>query len=234
MVRPKENTMPKQKDLKRLIRERMEKTGESYTAARAHLIKKRNPDEGEYAEIAGMRDEAVQAKTGKTWKEWVDALDAVNATSKPHREIAQHVAATYDEVSDWWAQQVTVGYERIRGLREAGQRRGGGFDVNKSKTFHVPVADLYDAFAAEDRRPHWLTPDELGVRTANANKSIRGTWGNGTLVDAYFTDKGDAKSSVSVQHRNLPDKAAAEETRAMWTDHLAALGRYLTSNGEDG
>ena len=30
--------MPRNKDLKRLIRARMDKTGESYTAARAHLV----------------------------------------------------------------------------------------------------------------------------------------------------------------------------------------------------
>ena len=44
--------MPKQKDLKRLVRERMAKTGESYTAARAQLITKRNPSPDEYAELA--------------------------------------------------------------------------------------------------------------------------------------------------------------------------------------
>jgi hypothetical protein len=33
--------MPKQKDLKRLARTRMEKTGESYTAARSQLLAKK-------------------------------------------------------------------------------------------------------------------------------------------------------------------------------------------------
>jgi hypothetical protein len=35
--------MPTQKDLKRLVRARMKKTGESYTAARARLLAKRPP-----------------------------------------------------------------------------------------------------------------------------------------------------------------------------------------------
>src|SRR6185503_8061251 len=38
---PKESAMPKHKDLKRLVRSRMKKTGESYTAARAQLIHKK-------------------------------------------------------------------------------------------------------------------------------------------------------------------------------------------------
>ena len=225
--------MPKRKDLKRLIRERMDKTGESYTAARSQLIKKRNPDPTEYATLAGMSDDAVRAKTGKTWAEWVAALDEIGATSKPHREIARHVAERYEGVSEWWAQSVTVGYERIRGLREPGQRRGGGFDVNKSKTVPVAVDVLFRAFAEDDRRDGWLGDLDLSVTTANPNKSLRGKLGNGTALDAYFTAKGDAKSSVSLQHRKLPDKETAESMRAFWTERLAELTDLLTSNGED-
>lgn len=44
--------MPKQKDLKRVIRSRMQKTGESYTAARAQLLRKREPAT-DYAAKAG-------------------------------------------------------------------------------------------------------------------------------------------------------------------------------------
>lgn len=225
--------MPKQKDLKRLVRERMEKTGESYTAARAQLIQKRNPPEDEYAELGGMSDKAVQSKTGKTWKEWVEALDAVKATSKPHREIARHVSETYEEVSDWWAQTVTVGYERIRGLREPGQRRGGGFEVNKSKTIPVPVSELYCAWVEPEWRALWLGDPDLEIRTSTTDKSIRGRWGNGTAIDAYFTAKGDAKSSVSLQAKQLPDKEAADEERTFWTEKLSALASFLTANGED-
>ena len=61
--------MPRQKDLKRLVRSRMQKTGEAYTAARLQLLNKL-PD---YAEKAGMSDDVVQQKTGRTWAEWVRA-----------------------------------------------------------------------------------------------------------------------------------------------------------------
>ena len=45
--------MPKKKDLKRLIRTRMQKTGESYTAARSQFVKS-SPRTAEYPTIAGM------------------------------------------------------------------------------------------------------------------------------------------------------------------------------------
>src|SRR5438445_11667536 len=104
--------MPKQKDLKRIVRTRMQKTGESYTAARLQIVKKKEAD---YAELAGMSEAAIKKATGRPWAEWVKLLDAAGASSKPHRDIARHVSSL--GVPDWWSQTLTVGYERIRGLR---------------------------------------------------------------------------------------------------------------------
>ena len=47
--------MPTQKDFKRVVRSRMEKTGESYTAARLQVLKKKEPAGG-FAKTAGMSD----------------------------------------------------------------------------------------------------------------------------------------------------------------------------------
>ena len=80
--------MPKQKDLKRLVRERMDRTGESYTAARQHIVRAHD-DRRDFAELAGMRDEALKAKTDRDWRGWVAVLDAAGSTSKTHKEIAK-------------------------------------------------------------------------------------------------------------------------------------------------
>ncbi len=102
--------MPKQKDLKRLIRTRMKKTGEAYAAARLHLVRKPAPD---YAAVAGLSDASVTKATGRTWTQWVDLLDREKSAQKPHGEIARHVSSL--DTPSWWTQMVTVGYERIRG-----------------------------------------------------------------------------------------------------------------------
>ena len=47
--------MPTQKDLKRLVRSRMKKTGEAYTAARLQVLRKREPSVN-YADVAGMSE----------------------------------------------------------------------------------------------------------------------------------------------------------------------------------
>jgi hypothetical protein len=227
--------MPKQKDLKRIVRSRMKKTGESYTAARAQLTKKAkspsiasaSPSQG-LAERAGMRDEAIQAKTGKTWQQWTRALDAVDAHTMPHRDIAQYVHDTYD-ISGWWSQAITVGYERIRGLRDIGQRRGGGYEASKSKTFPVPVARLYRAFATTAKRRRWL-PDPLTIRKATEPKSMRIAWPDGSNVEVYFVTKGAGKSQVAVQHRRLSSRPDADTMKAYWGERLEVLGRLLAES----
>jgi hypothetical protein len=131
--------VPVQKDFKRLVRARMKKTGEAYTAARLQLVSKSDPSP-DYAERAGMSDGSVRKRTGRAWAEWVRVLDAAGAAQKPHREIAAYVSSL--GTPGWWSQMVTVGYERIRGLREKGQRRSGLRRPNSSPARRRRVAEL--------------------------------------------------------------------------------------------
>ena len=219
--------MPNQKDLKKIVRARMEKTGEAYTAARLHIVgKKKEPEPPpNYAEMAGMSDAAVKKATGRDWTEWVSMLDAIRAAEKPHGEIAEYVFSLGD-VSGWWSQGVTVGYERIRGLRDKGQRRGGSYEANKSRTFAVPIEKLFAAFTNARTRKRWMDVS-MKVRTANENKTIRASFDDGTLAQFYFTDKGKGKSSVAVQHQKLADKGTATRAKELWTERLDALAKLL-------
>jgi hypothetical protein len=219
--------MPSDKDFKRLVRARMTKTGEAYTAARAQLLRKRQPRRTpEYAAVAGIADATIMARTGRGWKDWVSTLDSVGAHAWPHRDIARYVHDTFS-VPGWWTQAVTVGYERIKGLRAIGQRRDGGYEVNKSKVFAVPVSRLYRAFHDARARRRWLGAVKLTIRSAAADKSLRVTWPDGTAVDLYFAAKAAAKSQLAVQHRKLADKASADRLKAWWTERLTVLEATL-------
>jgi len=220
--------MTEKKDLKRRVRARMAKTGESYASARAQLLAKREPRPGEYAELAGMSDEAVAKKTDMTWAQWVDALDAIDAAEMNHRDIAKAVRERWPEIGGWWAQMVTVSYERIRGLRKKGQQRDTKlFDANKSRTFPVPVAELYAAWGAR-RRARWLGDLDLTIRTSKKDRSMRITWPDGTDVHVFFQEKGPAKSTVSVQHRKLRDTKAVTKAKAKWHERFDRLRTVLT------
>lgn len=230
--------MPRDKDLKRVIRARVEKTGEAYTTARAHIIARSKPQSTtpatapeppanapDYAAVAGMSNDKVRAKTGRDWAGWTHTLDEAGAADLEHGAIARIVHERF-EVGDWWAQTVTVGYERIKGLRERGQRRSGTWEISRSRTLAVPVDTLFDACADDETRSRWLDATPV-VSTLTRPRTIRLRWEDGTLVGLYFTDKGAQKSSVSVQHAKLPDRNTADRLKKYWTERLDALQALL-------
>jgi hypothetical protein len=225
--------VPRNKDLKRVVRNRMKKTGESYTTARARILSKAKDKQPlaratDFARLAGMSDEKVAAKTGRTWQEWVRVLDADRADAMRHRDVAALVHEKY-HVGDWWSQMVTVGYERVKGLRERGQRLDGNYEAGKSRTFDVPVKALFEAWANAATRRRWLDGVEPVVRTATSPKSIRLTWPDGTIVAVWFLAKGRTKSTAGVVQTKLRDRAASDKAKKYWTERLDALETVLAS-----
>jgi hypothetical protein len=225
--------MTRDKDRKRIIRNRMKKTGESYTAARAQILSKPKsrtspPPSVDHAALAGMSDEKVAQATGRAWREWTKVLDADQASAMPHRDIARLVHEKYG-VREWWTQTVTVGYERIKGLRDRGQRRGGAYETTSSKTFNIPVEALFRAWAGDAARRQWMDVDTT-VRTATAPKSMRLQWPDGTIVSVWFTAKGSSKSVVAVTQTKLPSRTAAEQAKKEWGARLATLAQSLVTS----
>src|SRR3954468_22044064 len=117
--------MTKQRSFKRFVRARMEKTGESYAAARAVLLAATEPTagspDGDRPPLV-TSDENIRRRTGRGWEEWFDLLDDWGAAQRTHRETARWVAERLGiGPLVWEAQAVTHSYERVRGLREVGE-----------------------------------------------------------------------------------------------------------------
>jgi uncharacterized protein YndB with AHSA1/START domain len=216
--------MTKNKAQKRATRARMAKTGERYTAARRHVVK---PKEEPRAEDLGQTNANLQENTGRGWREWFRILDAWGARERKHGDVVSHLLDEYG-VPGWWAQTITVGYERSRGLRAKHQTLTGFFQVSVSKTFPIGVGRLFRAFAQAPQRNRWLDRGMLKVRTTLKDRSIRFDFGDGTSrVVAYFDPKDRDKTTVTVQHEKLPDAGAVEEMRAVWKEHLKRLAKVL-------
>ncbi|MFS8086793.1 MAG: hypothetical protein ACMG6H_14260 [Acidobacteriota bacterium] len=173
-----------------------------------------------------MSDTALKEKTGCTWERWVKALDRDGAEEMAHRDIAKLVSAKY-KVPSWWTQTVTVGYERIKGLRVRGQQRDGTYEATKSRTFSVPVTTLFDAWADPGTRRRWLNGAAVKVRTATSPKSMRLDWNESSIIAVGFVAKGKSKSSVAVAHTKLPDRESANRVKEYWSEKLDSLGEVL-------
>src|SRR5687767_7896682 len=174
----------------------------------------------------GVSDASVHKATGKSWDEWFALLDAWHGTTHNHTEIARHVYETYG-IDGWWAQNVTVGYERARGMR-ALHERPDGFSGNASKTFPVSVERLFAAFVEPDERDCWLEGIELRNRTSQPNKSARfDVLPEDRRLAVTFVAKGPDKAAAQLQQERLADADDVARWKALWKEQLARLASYL-------
>lgn len=179
------------------------------------------------APTAQMGDTAIHAKTGRTWSEWRNVLDAWGAAGKPHEEIA-HYVETELGIDGWWAQSVTVGYERLIGRRAVGQKADGSYAASASKTVPAGLEEHMAAWTDDATRDKWLPAGTLSLRTSQPGKSARfDDMTTGGIVALWFTDKGLDKSSVSLQVEKLPSREAVDERKALWKERLASLATFL-------
>ena len=134
----------------------------------------------------------------------------------------------------WEAQAVTVSYERARGMRVVGQR-SDGFAITTSKTVAVPVDRLFEALVNPSQRERWLPDGQLSERTATRPTSIRFDWADGqTRVNVVLEAKGDAKSTVTIEHARLADAGEADRMKAYWRERLPLLKAHLEAGEIDG
>jgi hypothetical protein len=216
--------MTAQKSFKRLVRSRMEKTGESYTAARAQLLAGNEPQRVSLA----TDDATIRERTGRGWEEWFDLLDEAGGAEMSHREMARWLAEREGADALAWNVQAIVGsYERARKGRQVGEHEDG-FTATASKTVAVPVERLYAAFVDTGLRERWLPDGDLRERTVIEPRSARFDWGDGaSRVHVAFAAKGEAKSTAALSHERLPDGAEAERMKAFWRERVAGLKEVL-------
>lgn len=219
--------MTEQRSFKRLVRARMAKTGESYTAARATLLRHEEPAGADEPRLA-TSDERIRRRTGRGWEDWFDLLDEWGALQRSHREIARWVAEQLGVAPlAWNAQAIAGSYERARGLREEGEK-DDGFAITASRTVAVPVERLYDALVDPSLRNAWLPDGRLSERTATRPKSARFDWADGdTRVNVTFLARDRARSTIALEHRRLRDARQADAMKNYWRQRLGALKDVL-------
>jgi hypothetical protein len=222
--------MTVQKSFKRLVRDRMAKTGESYTAARAQLLAGAEGGSGdEEMPRLACSEEMIRERTGRGWEEWFDLLDSWGAETLGHTEIARRVGEI-PGVPGWYAQGVTMSYERARGLRAVGQRTGReGFTAGVSKTIAARADEVFAAFVDPSQRAGWLPDAVLSERTVSKpRRTARYDVGDGpTRLLVTVEDKGPAKSTLLVEESRLADAGEREVSKDYWRRAVATLKAEL-------
>jgi len=193
-------------------------------------------------------EQAVSAATGRGWEEWFRLLDDWGARTKGHAATARHLAAEHG-LSGWWSQEVTVMYERSRGLRVEGQA-AGGFQVGVRRTVELSPEASWSALTSARGLRIWLgegAPEHLEqgadyaladgshgqVRVVRPGSHLRITWQppgweRASTIQVRVVSASKGRAALSFHHEKLPDAEAREAMRARWKAALSALSAHPT------
>lgn len=170
-------------------------------------------------------DALVTEKTGRSWDEWVALIDAGPGRDAGHTAIATWLRDAHG-VDAWWAQGVTVGYERITGIRLPGQMPDGTFSVSRSRTLPGERDALRTRLLDDETRAVLLPDVTTMLRSAPTAKQLRFDISeNGADVGilAFSVDEAKAGVKVVVTHEKLTSPEDAERWKQHWADWLARL-----------
>ncbi|TFC04762.1 hypothetical protein E3O42_04485 [Cryobacterium adonitolivorans] len=179
-------------------------------------------------------DDAILENTGHAWEEWADLIDAGPGRQAGHTAIAAWVHAEH-AMDGWWAQGVTVGYERITGLRLPGQMPDGSFRVSRTRVLAIDRDVMRVLLLDEGARADLFPGFDLLLRSKPASKALRFTLArNGEALGSilFSTDLlPDGRLRLSVTHEKVASFDEGEQWKLFWADWLAAVEQSTTADG---
>ncbi|MGQ0733642.1 MAG: hypothetical protein ACT4QD_08315 [Acidobacteriota bacterium] len=114
-----------------------------------------------------VSDAKSREKTGHGLDRWFDVLDRFGAPEKGHAAAARHLYEDHG-VDGWYAQGITVAYERARGIRVLNQRCDGEYEVSASKVVAASSKAIVGALTNPRTRARWADGAEPVLITALA------------------------------------------------------------------
>ncbi len=239
--------MTQAKKLKKKIRARAARTGESYSAARRHVTAARakrrsaaSPPAPPKPDLArgAVSAAKVLERTGRPLDHWFAVLDAFDAKAKGHTASARHLSEDHG-VDGWYSQGITVSWERLRGVRAVNQRADGHYEVSVTKVVDVPPAAVADAFNQPALRRRWLAGQEAAIldgleaspkpmRVVKDGKAARLRFKAGVHTVAVSVDaKPNGRATVAAQVMKLAKPEDVETRRGAWRAALESLRATL-------
>lgn len=206
------------------------------------------PDELTLSRVSSA---SVRAETGRGWVQWVEVLDVAGAVAWDHKETVAYLEREHSEVSSWWRQSITVGYEQYRGKRVVGQTADAGFQIGVRRSIAATAMEAWELIIS---RPElWLgegasvtftkgatydvpaghrEPRATGeIRVVKPGDRLRMTWhpeGRSAPATLQLTlsETGSGRTAITAHLEKLPDAGARDEMRERWT---AALERLVAA-----
>lgn len=193
-----------------------------------------------------VSDAKSRERTGHGLDYWFNVLDRFGGVEKGHTASARHLHDAH-KVDGWYAQGITVAYERARGVRALNQRCDGEYEVSVSKVMTATTTHVIEALTERRLRKRWLSgadgqlvnalvaaldnPRSKGIVVrADGQGRYRYKWGDTTVHFQLFPKDG-GKVLLVVTNSRLSEATMVEERRTQWRTALTALAQALSPPG---
>ncbi len=180
-----------------------------------------------------ISDEAVDKATGRNWAEWMKVLDKVGAKKLEHKDIVKKLRE-YKGVSHWWAQTVTVEYERRRGKRKVGQTADAGYQIGVTKTLPVSNKQAWNLLMGAVGKKLWAGKGvKIKIRTQKQGEYVRMTWELSalkapTVLQLRVTSGESGKgTAISFHQEKLSSGVEREKMKKHWKGVLEKLAELV-------
>lgn len=166
-------------------------------------------------------DAVILDNTGHSWQYWCEQIDTWPGHDQGHSAVAAWLEQEH-EVPGWWAQAITVGWERLTGRRLPHQMADGTFTANRSATITADAVVLAALLRDEDGRALLFPGLAPQLRSRVTSKNVRIDLTTG-VAELAITAKDDGRTTITIQHGKLPAFVDVAHWRAFWGEWLAAL-----------
>lgn len=173
-----------------------------------------------------LKDESVKKATGKGWIEWFKLLDEEGLAAMPHAEIVNIITEKHS-VPGWWAQSITVEYERYLGRRQVGQVKDGTFQTAVSKTLPGNTNQVFKLWLNAVLDVEVFNSIPLAGKPAISKSEKwsywRGDLQDGSKVTVTVGTKTAEKSILTFSNEKLKSKDDIEPWKSFWKDFINKL-----------
>ena len=192
-----------------------------------------------------IRQETYRQKTGKQLSEWLRELDDQSAKEWTHKQTVAYLAEKHG-LDAWWAQMITVDYEKHHGKRVVGETQDAGFEIGVQRTLPIDAIELWELLISPAGASLWLgepvnvvlekgqtfraTGSTYEVRSCQPGVKLRlrktSTREPMSTLQLYVTAK-ESSSILLFHQEKLQSKEAREAAKAHWQHVLDALKSYI-------
>lgn len=173
-----------------------------------------------------LTDAAVRGATGRGWDDWCRLIGDWDGHERGHTAVAAWLQEAHD-LDGWWAQGITVGWERLTGRRLPHQQPDGTFTAGRSATIRTDAVELARVLRDPDALEVLFRGLEPRLRSRPTSKAVRVGLTHG-IVELSIVPRADGRTTVTVAHTKLSSLDDVAAWKRYWGAWLAAI------DGDDG